>query len=235
MVTCRLINFIFLTIENKLWTDQWKGWQAKWLPRLGRMLPTQELPLLMETLRISSDPQHHMSSVFACSSLLHLFFCCNHQYQYSENIKWPLITSFSSPSSLLPWYGFTKDLTVLVPLLLDPWSFPPWSLILSFLILQFNSPSLKYSYTVKLRHHKYYQWVCFTLYFQAILFYIPRFLIIIWIGVINWAPVVLWPTGSRWIVLDVNFDKPRSKTLIYGCTKWRGSKTSIHVGRLMTF
>ena len=28
------------------------------------------------------------------------------------------------------------------------------------------------------RHHKYYQWVCFTLYFQAILFYIPRSLLI---------------------------------------------------------
>ena len=26
------------------------------------------------------------------------------------------------------------------------------------------------------RYHKYYQWVCFTLFFQAILFYIPRFL-----------------------------------------------------------
>ena len=28
--------------------------------------------------------------------------------------------------------------------------------------------------TLTIRHHKYYQWVCFTLYFQAILFYIPR-------------------------------------------------------------
>ena len=25
------------------------------------------------------------------------------------------------------------------------------------------------------KYHKYYQWVCFTLYFQAILFYLPRF------------------------------------------------------------
>ena len=25
------------------------------------------------------------------------------------------------------------------------------------------------------KYHKYYQWVCFTLFFQAILFYIPRF------------------------------------------------------------
>eukprot|EP00095_Tigriopus_kingsejongensis_P005711 maker-scaffold459_size165548-snap-gene-0.22 protein:Tk05711 transcript:maker-scaffold459_size165548-snap-gene-0.22-mRNA-1 annotation:"hypothetical protein SINV_06455" len=28
----------------------------------------------------------------------------------------------------------------------------------------------------EVREHKYYQWVCFTLYFQAILFYIPRYL-----------------------------------------------------------
>ena len=28
----------------------------------------------------------------------------------------------------------------------------------------------------QLRYHKYYQWVCFTLMFQAILFYIPRYL-----------------------------------------------------------
>jgi len=27
-----------------------------------------------------------------------------------------------------------------------------------------------------IKHHKYYQWVCFTLYFQAILFYLPRYL-----------------------------------------------------------
>ena len=26
------------------------------------------------------------------------------------------------------------------------------------------------------KYHKYYQWVCFTLFFQAILFYIPRLL-----------------------------------------------------------
>jgi len=28
----------------------------------------------------------------------------------------------------------------------------------------------------QIRYHKYYQWVCFTLFFQAILFYIPRYL-----------------------------------------------------------
>ena len=28
----------------------------------------------------------------------------------------------------------------------------------------------------KFRYHKYYQWICFTLIFQALLFYIPRYL-----------------------------------------------------------
>jgi len=28
----------------------------------------------------------------------------------------------------------------------------------------------------QIRYHKYYQWVCFTLFFQAILFYIPRYI-----------------------------------------------------------
>ena len=32
----------------------------------------------------------------------------------------------------------------------------------------------------QLRYHKYYQWICFTLFFQAILFYIPRYLWMTW-------------------------------------------------------
>jgi len=32
------------------------------------------------------------------------------------------------------------------------------------------------------KYHKYYQWVCFTLFFQAVLFYIPRYLWKIWDG-----------------------------------------------------
>ena len=28
----------------------------------------------------------------------------------------------------------------------------------------------------QLQYHKYYQWICFTLFFQAILFYVPRYL-----------------------------------------------------------
>jgi len=34
----------------------------------------------------------------------------------------------------------------------------------------------------EVRYHKYYQWVCFTLFFQAILFYIPRYLWKTWEG-----------------------------------------------------
>jgi len=32
----------------------------------------------------------------------------------------------------------------------------------------------------ELKYHKYYQWVCFTLFFQAVLFYIPRYLWKVW-------------------------------------------------------
>lgn len=36
--------------------------------------------------------------------------------------------------------------------------------------------------TDKIKHHKFYQWVCFVLFFQAVLFYIPRYLWKIWEG-----------------------------------------------------
>ena len=138
----------------------------------------------------------------------------------------------------------TKDL--IVPLLLHPWplilSFLilssgvldlislilyPWSLIPSFFIHQTNSPSLKYFSTVKIRHHKYYQWVCFTLYFQAILFYIPRFLIIIWIFV---------STGSMWLFgpLDPSTRRTRGKSGAFCQNKIgaRIKKCDLRTGRI---
>ncbi|XP_008545935.1 innexin inx2 [Microplitis demolitor] len=45
----------------------------------------------------------------------------------------------------------------------------------------------------EVKYHKYYQWVCFTLFFQAILFYIPRYL---------WKT---WESGRiKMLVLDLN-------------------------------
>lgn len=38
------------------------------------------------------------------------------------------------------------------------------------------------SKTEKVKYHKYYQWVCFVLFFQAMLFYIPRYLWKTWEG-----------------------------------------------------
>ncbi|XP_017784565.1 PREDICTED: innexin inx2 [Nicrophorus vespilloides] len=44
------------------------------------------------------------------------------------------------------------------------------------------------------KYHKYYQWVCFALFFQAMLFYVPRYL---------WKT---WEGGRiRMLVLDLNF------------------------------
>lgn len=45
----------------------------------------------------------------------------------------------------------------------------------------------------EVRYHKYYQWVCFFLFFQAILFYIPRYL---------WKT---WESGkTKMLVMDLN-------------------------------
>ncbi|XP_012253835.1 innexin inx2 [Athalia rosae] len=47
--------------------------------------------------------------------------------------------------------------------------------------------------TDEVKYHKYYQWVCFTLFFQAILFYVPRYL---------WKS---WEGGRiKMLVLDLN-------------------------------
>ena len=44
--------------------------------------------------------------------------------------------------------------------------------------------------------HKYYQWVCFTLFFQAILFYIPRLLLMIVDSVSHILPMTLDISGN---------------------------------------
>lgn len=46
----------------------------------------------------------------------------------------------------------------------------------------------------EVKYHKYYQWVCFVLFFQAIMFYVPRYL---------WKS---WEAGRlKMLVLDLNF------------------------------
>jgi hypothetical protein len=46
----------------------------------------------------------------------------------------------------------------------------------------------------EVKHHKYYQWVCFVLFFQAMLFYVPRYL---------WKT---WEGGRiKMLVLDLNY------------------------------
>ena len=55
------------------------------------------------------------------------------------------------------------------------------------------APSSKLDDDQHLRYHKYYQWVCFTLFFQALLFYVPRYL---------WKK---WETGKiKMLVQDMN-------------------------------
>jgi len=36
------------------------------------------------------------------------------------------------------------------------------------------SPHADLEEGTEVKYHKYYQWVCFTLFFQSVLFYIPR-------------------------------------------------------------
>lgn len=40
----------------------------------------------------------------------------------------------------------------------------------------------KYTPGEKRTYHKYYQWVCFVLFLQAVMFYIPRYLWKMWEG-----------------------------------------------------
>jgi len=62
----------------------------------------------------------------------------------------------------------------------------------------------------KLRYHKYYQWVCFTLFFQAILFYIPRFLWKMWEG----GKLKMLVSGLNVPIVDEETRKDRKTVLV---------------------
>jgi len=61
-----------------------------------------------------------------------------------------------------------------------------------------------------LRYHKYYQWVCFTLFFQAILFYIPRFLWKMWEG----GKLKMLVAGLNVPIVDEETRKDRKTVLV---------------------
>lgn len=60
------------------------------------------------------------------------------------------------------------------------------------------------------RYHKYYQWVCFTLFFQAILFYIPRYMWKTWEG----GRVKLLVQEMNVPIIDPDAKKDRIKILV---------------------
>ena len=62
----------------------------------------------------------------------------------------------------------------------------------------------------QLRYHKYYQWVCFTLFFQAILFYVPRYLWKKWEN----GRVKLLLQGMNVPILDQQTKKDRIQLII---------------------
>jgi len=61
-----------------------------------------------------------------------------------------------------------------------------------------------------LKYHKYYQWVCFTLFFQAILFYIPRFLWKIWEG----GKLSMLVSGLNLPIISPEAKKERKEVLV---------------------
>jgi len=60
------------------------------------------------------------------------------------------------------------------------------------------------------RYHKYYQWVCFTLFFQAILFYIPRYLWKVWEA----GKMKMLVQGLNIPIVDAETKEDRLKVLI---------------------
>jgi hypothetical protein len=62
----------------------------------------------------------------------------------------------------------------------------------------------------ELRYHKYYQWVCFTLFFQAILFYIPRYLWKTWEA----GKIKMLVQDMNVPIVDAEVKKDRTKVLV---------------------
>jgi len=60
------------------------------------------------------------------------------------------------------------------------------------------------------RYHKYYQWVCFTLFFQAILFYLPRYLWKTWEG----GRIKLLVQSMNVPILDPDTKRDQIKVLV---------------------
>eukprot|EP00095_Tigriopus_kingsejongensis_P005712 maker-scaffold459_size165548-snap-gene-0.21 protein:Tk05712 transcript:maker-scaffold459_size165548-snap-gene-0.21-mRNA-1 annotation:"innexin inx2" len=60
------------------------------------------------------------------------------------------------------------------------------------------------------RYHKYYQWVCFTLFFQALLFYVPRYLWKTWEG----GKVKMLVQEMNVPIVDADTKKDRIKLLV---------------------
>ena len=118
---------------------KWSGWRAKLLPRLGKTSPTQELPLSMETQKISSD-SHLPSAVFfsSCICWIYLFACWENQVILSiilffgfsllpQKIRLSfsffaiLILEFNFPSSLILLLHFDEQAPQVLPVgLLHP-------------------------------------------------------------------------------------------------------------------
>ena len=62
----------------------------------------------------------------------------------------------------------------------------------------------------EVRYHKYYQWVCFTLFFQALLFYIPRYLWKTWEG----GKISLLLQDLNVPIVDADAKRERIKLLV---------------------
>ena len=62
----------------------------------------------------------------------------------------------------------------------------------------------------ELRYHTYYQWVCFTLLFQAILFYLPRYMWNSWEG----GKIELLVQDTNVPIVDAETKKDRITVLV---------------------